>query len=162
MKKTQIIALLVANGLAGSLTENSTDNDVSEMLEQVVTDAKLANQYKNELDAHKKTQAETLVNQAIKDGKLTAAEKEAWTQDAVANFKVVATAINRMAGIQNPADGVQTPNTKNGIDPEAHQLFKGREAWSFEKFQDEAPEDLATIEHEAPEQFEALFNKTNL
>ncbi|WP_373942656.1 ATP-dependent Clp protease proteolytic subunit [Polaribacter sejongensis] len=162
MNKSEIIALLVANGLAGTLTENSTDNDVSGMLTQVVADAKLANQYKTDLDNHKKTQAETLVNQAVKDGKLTATEKEAWTTDAIANFKVVATAINRMVGKQNPANGIEVPAPRNEGDADAHKLFKGREAWNFAKWQDEAPEDLATIESEAFDQFEELFNKSNI
>jgi ATP-dependent Clp endopeptidase proteolytic subunit ClpP len=158
MKKSEIIAILVANGLAGNLTENSSDNDVKALLEQVVNDAKSTNKYKTELENHKKTQAETLVNQAVKDGKLGPAEKEAWTADAIENFKVVATAINRMSGKVDPSNGLIIP-TPNNDDADAHKLFKGREAWNFEKFQDEAPEDLAVIENEAPEQFNELFQK---
>lgn len=159
MNKSEIIALLVANGLAGALTENSSDADVTALLKEVVKDAKSSNQYKQELDNHKKTQAETLVNQAVKEGKLTAAEKQAWTADAIENFKVVATAINRMTGKVNPAAGVQVPTPKNEGDEDAHKLFKGRETWNFEKWQDEAPDDLAIIENEVPEQFNELFQK---
>lgn len=160
MNKSEIIALLVANGLAGTLTENSSDADVKALLEEVVNDAKSSKQYKQELDNHKKTQAETLVNQAIKDGKLGPKEKEAWTTDAIENYKVVATAINRMAGKPNPANGLEIPTPKNGDEPEAHKLFKGREDWTFDQWQDEAPEDLATIENEANEQYNELFKKT--
>jgi ATP-dependent Clp endopeptidase proteolytic subunit ClpP len=158
MNKSEIIALLAVNGLAGNLTENSSDNDVKALLEQVVNDAKSTNKYKTELEKHKKTQAETLVNQAVKDGKLGPAEKEAWTADAIENFKVVATAINRMSGKVNPANGLEIP-TPNNDDADAHALFKGRESWNFAKWQDEAPKDLEILEGEAPEQFNELFLK---
>lgn len=157
MNTTQIIALFAVAGLENSLTANSTQPEIDAELKKVFNDAALANKYKQELDDHKKTQAENLINQAVADGKLKATEKDAWTKNAIENYDVVATSIARMGG---------KPEINNGLKPDVapvdgdqHELMKGREAWNFEKWQDEAPEDLERLEAEAPEAFEALFNK---
>lgn len=157
MNKSEIIALLVVNGLAGTLTENSSDADVKALLEEVVKDAKSSNQHKTELENYLKTSGQEIINQGVKDGKIPANEKDQWLSDYVENPTMVTRAISRMMGKPNPANGIQVPAPRNDGDAEAHALFKGRESWTFNKWQDDAPEDLQTLENEAPEEFNELF-----
>lgn len=158
MNKTEILAVMAAAGFAHKLTENSSDEDFKKELEGVFASANKANEYKSKLDGYLKTNAETIVNQAVKEGKIPANEKQQWIDDYIVNSGMVTRAIARMSGMPNPNNGVQIPKPNNGEEP-AHELLKGREEWTFDKWQDEAPQDLQTIEDEAPEAFDIIFNK---
>jgi len=157
MNIKEVIALFAIANLTHNLTENSTQPEIDAQLKKVFNEAKKANDYKTELDTHKKTQAETLINQAVTAGKLKATEKESWIKDATANYKVVATAISRMNG-KPDIQGMQQRETPEA-DSDAPEIMKGREEWTLDKWQDEAPEDLEKLENEAPKEFDKLFNK---
>lgn len=154
MKTSEIIALLVAAGLAEGLTENSTDAQLSGVLETVIANAAKATQYKTKLDNYLTTAGDTLIGEAVKAGKITATEKQDWLNNYKQNPELVTKAIAKMSGKIDPNNGLKKP--EGGKEPE-HKLLKGREEWTFDKWQDDAPEDLQTIANEAPEVFDELF-----
>lgn len=160
MNKASILAVLATAGLANNLTDNSSDGDFKSVLEGIVAKAAKADDYKNQLDNFLTDNGTELVNQAIKAGKIPANEKQDWIDDYKSNPKMTTRAIARMAGMPNPNNGVQTPTPSNGDEDEPkHELLKGREEWTFDKWQDEAPQDLEKIHDEAPEVFDAITEK---
>lgn len=155
MKKAEIIAMLVVAGFSEGLTENSTDEQLSAVLQKVVNQAKKADEAQTKLDGFLTTNGEALIGAAVKAGKLTATEKDAWLENYKANPAFVTTAIAKMTGKIDPNAGLETPSVP-GNEPE-HKLMKGREDWTFDKWQEEAPEDLGTISDEAPDVYDKIF-----
>ncbi len=157
MNKQQLVASLIAMGLAGDLTASSDDAAVQKQLETVFAKAKEADQFKNELKTFKEAQAKVLINAAVKDGKIQANEKEEWLRDATDKYELVAKSLARMSG--KPDLNGRTKRGTPPVDTGRHELFNGREDWTFADWQNKAPKDLERVEDEAPEEFENLFNQ---
>lgn len=155
MKKAEIIAMLVAAGIADGLTENATDEQLTEALQNLVDQAGKATQYKTQLDGYLTTNGEALIGAAVKAGKIPANEKDQWLDDYKEKPEMVTRAISRMSGKPDPNNGLETP--PRAEDEPKHELMKGREKWTFSEWQEKAPEDLETIQNEAPEVFDELF-----
>lgn len=155
MKKAEIIAMLVAAGLADNLTSNATDEQLSEVLQNVMDQAGKANEFKTQLDNMLTTNGEAIIGEAVKAGKIPANEKADWLKDYKENPAMVTKAVSRMSGKPDPNNGLETP--PRGGDEPKHTLMKGRDKWTFAEWQDKAPEDLETIQDEAPEVFDELF-----
>lgn len=154
MKKTEIIAMLTTAGFADNLTSNSTDEQLSEVLQNVVNKAVEADNAQAQLDAFLTKNGEAIIGDALKAGKIPANEKEEWLKDYKENPRAITKAISRMSGKPNPNANLDKPIPEGEL---PHPLMKGRKDWTFDKWQEEAPEDLGTISDEAPEVFDTIF-----
>lgn len=155
MKKEAIFAALTAAGLAGALTASSSDNDFENYLKEILNKAKQADSLENQLKEFKETQAEVLVSNALKAGKITNAEKDEFKKDAVENYALVAKSLERMFGKPDPNGNLQ--REKNPVDGQ-HELLNGREKWTFSEWQEKDPKGLMKLQEESNEDFEKLFN----
>lgn len=157
--KKQLIALLAVAGMQGSLTAESEDGAFEKELRKIIDKAKTADDLKAQLEKIQHENAEALVNQAVKDGKITAKEKEEWLDDAKANYALTAKAIARMGG----KPGINNLLSRDPKNPQQedndHEIMNGREKWDFDKWQSEDPKGLQTLQEEAPEAFTKLFNQ---
>ncbi|WP_164879084.1 head maturation protease, ClpP-related [Flavobacterium cerinum] len=156
--KNRIITMLAAAGITHSLTASSDDDAFAGELQKVLDKAGKADGLQNKLTEFTKVNAENLIAAALKDGKITPAEKEEWTKDATDNYELTAKALNRMAG--KPGDINNSLNRKpnNALGNEGHDSLKGRSEWDFDKWQTEDPKGLNKLEAEAPDEFQKLFN----
>lgn len=155
--KTRILAMLGTAAMANGLTENSNDEAFFAELQNVIDSAKNADKAVNELKTFKEAQAKVLIENAVKAGKLTAAEKEQWQKDAVENYTVVATAVGRMSGKVDPNAGLQKDPPKPG-DPNQPEALKGREDWDHDKWMTEDPKGYQRLEASHPEAYDKIFN----
>ncbi|KFF13110.1 hypothetical protein IW15_10125 [Chryseobacterium soli] len=156
MKKEAILATLQAAGLAGALTASSSDNDFENHLKDIVNKANKADSLKNELKEFKEAQAETLISNALKSGKISNTEKEDWKKHALENFALVAKSLERMSGKPDPNGNLE--RQKPPVDGAKHELLTGRDSWSYSDWQTKDPKGLETLHEEATEEFEKLFN----
>lgn len=155
MKKEALISLLASYGLIGSLTAQSADNDVENHLKSLLEKAKKADDLSNQLTAFNEERAEALISAALKEGKITNAEKEDWKNDALQNYSLVAKSLERMAGKPDPNAVLNRPKPKT---EGQHELMNGRENWTFSEWQAKDPAGLKRLETESNEEFEKLFN----
>ncbi|WP_312296872.1 head maturation protease, ClpP-related [Chryseobacterium sp.] len=156
MKKETLLAALSAAGLAGALTVLSSDKDFENHLETLIGKAQRTDTLENELKEFKQSQAEVLISAALKAGKITAAEKDEWKNDAIKNYTLVAKSLERMAGKPDPNGQLVRQNPI--VDHDRHELLNGREKWSFSDWQEKDPKGLERLNEEAEEEFEKLFN----
>lgn len=150
------MAVLSAAGLAGTLLASSSDKDFENHLETLIRKAQRTDTLENELKEFKQSQAEVLISAALKAGKITAAEKDEWRNDAIKNYTLVAKSLERMAGKPDPNG--QLVRQKPIVDHDRHELLNGREKWSFSDWQEKDPKGLERLNEEAEEEFEKLFN----
>ncbi len=156
MKKEALLAVLFAAGFAGALSASSSDNEFESQLKNILEKAKNADTLKNELHAFKKSQAEVLIASALQSGKITAAEKETWTNNAIENYALVATSLERISGKPDPNNGLD--RQKPVVEGAQHELMNGREKWTYSDWADKDPQGLERLESEAKEEWEKLFN----
>lgn len=156
MKKEAIFAALAAAGLAGKLTASSSDKEFEQHLEELFSKAKRTDTLENELKEFKETQAEVLISGALKSGKITVSERDEWIKDATQNYALVAKSLERMSGKPDPNAGLE--RQKSVVDGDRHELFNGREKWTFSDWQEKDPKGLERLNEEAGEEFEKLFN----
>ena len=156
MNKAAILALLATQGLAGSLTASSSDNEFESQLKDVLNKAKKADTLENELKEFRESQADVLISNALKSGKITNAEKDEWKKDAIENYALVAKSLERMSGKPDPNGNLERHKTP--VDTGKHELFNGREKWTFSEWQEKDPKGLERLNEEAKDEFEKLFN----
>ncbi len=156
MNKAAILALLATQGLAGSLTASSSDNEFESQLKDVLNKAKKADTLESELKEFRESQADVLISNALKSGKITNAEKDEWKKDAIENYTLVAKSLDRMSGKPDPNGNLE--RQKNPVDTGKHELFNGREKWTFSDWQEKDPKGLERLNEESKDEFEKLFN----
>ncbi|WP_312399506.1 head maturation protease, ClpP-related [Chryseobacterium sp.] len=156
MKKESILAALMSAGLAGNLSASSSDNDFENRLNELFNKAKKTESLENEMQEFKKVQAETLIANALKSGKITNAEKEEWEKDAISNYALVSKSLERMSGKPDLNNGLERPKKKEITNQ--HELLNGREKWTFNDWQEKDPKGLQKLQEEDNEEFEKLFN----
>ena len=154
MKKETLIALLASAGLVGSLCASSSDNEVENHLKGLLERAKKSDDLANQLTTFNKERADVLISAALKEGKITAAEKEEWTKDAVSNYTLVAKSLERMSGKPDPTAAMTRRPKTDG----QHEILNGREDWTFSQWQEKDPSGLAKLEKESQEDYDKLFN----
>lgn len=148
----EIINLLKQAGISLKATSEA---GIIQELSIVAEKANKADEVSAKLQGITETNAKNLVENALKAGKITAAEKEEWLQDAKDNYELTAKALDRMAG-KPSFDGVKKPPRE----PEAnHELLKGREGWTLDDWREKDPKGLTRMENEAPEELEKLYNQ---
>lgn len=154
--KEQILTMLALAGIAHTLTASSTEEDFAKKLEGIFADAKKANSLQEQLTAIQRKDAEALVAQALRDGKIKPDEKQEWIQNALDYPELTKKSLDRMAGIVDVNAGLskQPPSVEG-----QHESLKNRADWDFAKWQKEDPKGLQKLSEEAPEAFKELFNK---
>lgn len=154
--KNQLIAVLAVAGVVEA-NSNPTDETIMGEVKALIEKANRTQTAETALETFKKDQAQVLVANALKEGKITAAEKEQFLLDAVENHALVAKSLARMAGKVNPNNGLQRDiDDPNNAD--LPEIMKGREKWTFNEWQEKAPEDLTTLSEKHTEAFNKLFN----
>jgi len=156
--KKQLVSMLMLSGLlSNSISEDTSERELEGELAKVIAKAKSADALGTQLEDLNNATATSLVENAVKTGKIMAAEKEEWLKDAKANPGMAARAFERMAGKPNPNNGLDRQPKDEGEAP--HELLKNRKEWDFEKWQQEDPKGLAKLNDEAEESWKELFNK---
>lgn len=153
--KNRIISMLAAASIVHTLTATSEDSDFEKTLEGVIAKAGRCEKAEADLKEFQSTNAKILIDKAVEDGKLTAAEKDQWTKDAESNYDLTARALSKMNGKVDINGGIQR-DPKGAAD--THESVKGRENWDFDKWQSEDPTGLQNLEDKHPAEFEKLFN----
>lgn len=97
--------------------------------------------------AEKQKTAIELIENAIKEGKVTEACKEAFTELALNNFDATKKLIDTME-VNKVANVVTVTNS----------ALQGKEGWTIRDYEKKAPKELETIKNENPELYEKLFN----
>ena len=145
------ITLIVAAMTALGVTENSTEADINAAILSLKASADKSAEAINELSAHKKLQAEALVDLAIADGKLTADKKESFVKLAITDLKHATEILSTMPGKKVLAAVVGKDEKKINKDANAD-----REGWNYLKWSKEDPKGLAAMRTNDSEAFEAL------
>lgn len=153
--KNRIITMLAVAGIVHTLTASSEDADFEKTLEDVIAKAGRCEKAEADLKKFQTTNAKILIDKAVEQGKLTAAEKDQWLKDAEANYDLTSRALAKMSG---------KPDINAGLNPDGpaeeveHELLKGRKDWTYAKWQDEDAEGLQKLSAACPKAFDALFN----
>ncbi|WP_348814073.1 head maturation protease, ClpP-related [Flavobacterium maritimum] len=154
--KNRIISMLAAASIVHTLTASSEDEDFEKALKDVFAKANRCETAEAGLKNFQKTNAQILIDKAAEEGKFPPSEKDQWLKDAIENPELTARALSRMTGKPDINGGVN--RDAQNIETGKHELLKGREAWTFDKWQTEDPKGLSKMEDEAPEDFKKLFN----
>jgi ATP-dependent Clp protease protease subunit len=154
--KNRIIAMLAVAGIAHTLTATSEDGDFEKVLKGALDKSNRCDTAEASLKNFQKTNAQILIDKAVEEGKIPAAEKEQWLTDAIESPELTARALSRMSG-KPDFNGVVNRDAP-AIETGKHESLKNRADWSFDKWQAEDPKGLSKLEDEAPEDFKKLFN----
>ena len=155
--KQRLLSMLAIASITNSLSATSNEDEIFTALDQVFAKAKRVDEAEAKINALALSNATTIIEAAIVAGKLTAAEKQEWIDNAINNPEMVEKALSRMIGKVDPNDLLNRDGKE--IISGQHELLKNRADWDFEKWQKEDPNGLAKLEDEAPEDFKTLFNK---
>lgn len=153
--KNRIISMLAVAGIVNTLTATSDDADFEKVLGDIIAKAGRAETAEAKLKAFQSTNAKILIDKAVEEGKITAAEKEEWLKDAEDNYEFAAKAISKMSGKPDPNAIIRKDGKE---EPSNIEMLKGREDWDFDKWQKEDATGLQNLEDKHPDEFEKLFN----
>jgi len=112
-----------------------------------------AEKAEKELNDGKKAAAETLVDNAIKEGRLTADKRDSFVSLAIADYKQVADIIAALPAKQSLAAGLQPAASSTAA---LAGIPSGRENWDYMKWLKEDNKGLLKLKAEHPETFDAL------
>lgn len=107
--------------------------------------------HESEKQAMQKSQAENLVNTAIKEQRINASQKETWVQLAVQNYEGAKAAIDSIQPTK--LTNIIEANIKNSKDDDS------RSNWTYMDYAKNAPKELARIKSEQPELFDEIKNR---
>lgn len=128
------------------LAADATDEQIFAALSTTVDQNATAQQTIEAQAAAAKTNAETLVDKAILDKKITADVREDYVFLATTNFEKTKSILDKMPAISKASEHLQTP-------PEA---TAGREKWTLEDYQAKDPKALEALMVSDPDAFAKL------
>jgi len=137
--RNQIIAAL-------KLPADATDEQIEQAVKDSQAKASQVEALTAAQKAARKKEADTLVDKAILDKKITADTKEKWVKAAEADLENTKAILENMPGIQKP-----NPNEE-----EDGAEARNREKWTMEDYQSKDPDALAKMMNDEPEKFEKL------
>lgn len=149
-------ALSVLVGLGVTNGDNVTEiSNAIVSLNTKVTDAEKAKttaegkltELQGKLDQQVKLQAETLIDTAIAEGKLTAAEKDQFVKDAVSNFELTSKLISKIPAKTNLSTSVNNSTAAPG------------EVKTMDDFEKLTTEKQLAFKNDHPEGYKKLFAK---
>ena len=158
------------NILKTDTMENEKINELSKALEDVKNELeaikKVASEKDEEIEALKKANDEKdailkdandkaaveLIENAIKEGKVKAEQKESLINDAKASFNVVKNMLNSVA----PSNAARFTNVVNAVSTKAVEA--GREDWTHRDYEEKDPKALEKIYKETPELAKEMYN----
>jgi ATP-dependent Clp protease, protease subunit len=109
------------------LAETATDAEVDAAMDAVQAQAKKAGTLEAQIADGAKNRATALVENAVKDGKITAAEKDSYIQQAIANPTFVENVFNKIPKPELPGNGINN-NVVGGGQPE------DRSKWTLQEW----------------------------
>lgn len=146
MDREELIAFL---GLDASATDEQITAAQNKMKVDALKQQQAEQDAKNAEATANATKAETLVNQAVTDKKITADQKQTYVDLATANFDATKVAIDAM---------VSKPKLSAGLAPSDGDSAEDakREAWTLEDYLEKDPEAYEKMLAETPEKAKAL------
>ncbi len=158
MKKS-ILSVLAAYAVAHSLTENSSDAEFEAVVNKAFADnAKAINDLKAAQETEVANKATTLIANAIKEGKITEAEKAKYEGFAKNNYEATADMIGKISArvdINNQlgGDGKKAAAPANGI-------AEDRKAWTYAEWEQKDKKGLDALSNEVHDQlFETYYGE---
>lgn len=142
MDRNKLIAAL-------GLEATATDEQIEAAAKSAKEDSAKLAQVEAKAASDNKAKAETLVAQAITDKKITADMKDHYVNMATANYDSVEAVFKGM-------QGVKAPEIVPGGDGPSGDDIKARASWTLDDYLEKAPEALAKMEQDDPEQFKKL------
>ncbi|ANQ49610.2 hypothetical protein MY04_4793 [Flammeovirga sp. MY04] len=103
---------------------------------------------KLKVDAEKETRATSLVDLAIKEGKINAEAKEQWLNLAKDNIALAESTLNSL----------QKKQSLSALTGNVQKVDESRANWTYLQWSQQDPEGLAKLKHQQPEEFEKLKN----
>lgn len=159
-----IISVLNLHKVQHTLTENSTEADVQAVLNGVLqTNAELNKKLEDvaiKAAAELKAKATTLVENAVKDGKITEAEKADWVKNAEQNYDFVALALGKMQGrvdVNNTLDPNKDKNAAGGEKPATDP--NNKDSWTLRQWEQKDPNGLRSMMVSNKAKYDQLFEK---
>lgn len=128
------------------LGEQPSDEQVSAKIIALTT---RNTELENELKAQQKQRVDALIDAAVKAGKISASEKEQWTEDATNNYELAERALAKISG---KPESLSNQTTTTDINSDAD----GRKDWTFNDWRKKDPVGLNKMRAESPEKYNAL------
>lgn len=157
--KLKLISLLAMQGIANSLSDQDSDEKVFDTFKNSFEKAQ--NELKEKTDrleaAEQKlkqinqARVTALIENAVRDGRITGADKAKWTERAEKDYETIADALGAMPGkadINNQLD--KGKKGKEGKEAE------DRTSWTFDDYSKKDPKVLAKMQTEDPDRFKEL------
>lgn len=160
MDKKAIINVLNAHKVQHELTDNSTDADVQSVLNAVLASNAALTQENENLKAaalaEVKKRATTLVENAVKAGKISETEKADWLKNAESNFDFVSNALAKLEGRKDINTTLVPVNGGEGVSGQANNAGD-RSKWTLREWEQKDPTNLRKMMNSEPDRYKALF-----
>lgn len=145
--KTENMGNLTVYAVALGLNPEATEEQITAKIAENKRKAERCDQLEAAEKTRKENEIEACVNQAIKDKKITADQKENWKKLLTDSFETAKPMLDALQAVVIP----ETKKPKADAKPEMGDK-------TFEKLQDEDPEALIKMQDEDPEAFQALYD----
>jgi ATP-dependent Clp protease protease subunit len=139
MEKKEIISAL-------GLPADATDEQIIAAAKEAKKKAEQHDQAQEDQEATLSARAEKLINQAVKDKKITAAHKDRYIRLAVADYDNTSAILEAMAAPQKLSASLKR----------SEGAGEDRKGWTLEDYLEKAPEVYAQMKEDEPEQAAAL------
>jgi len=129
------------------LQENSSEEQLNKVISDKLSELKSLKQEQENLHNQ---QAETLINSAISERKLTADQKDSFLKLAKADLENTRKVLSNMSVPKKPGDMINRETTEN------------REGWSLSDWRKKDPKGLLAFKQEKPDEYKALLSKSGV
>lgn len=157
-----IITVLNLHKVPHNLTENSTDSEVQAVLNSVLQSnaelTKKLNDMVTKAAEELKTKATALVENAVRAGKVTEAEKADWIKNAEQNYDFVAGALGKMQGredVNNSLNPDKGEGAAGGEKPAGDP--NNKENWTLRQWEQKDPNGLKSMMVSNKAKYDQLF-----
>ena len=157
MKSILVNSLVQALSLSG-ISEESSETAVLQAIQERITNEKVAREKaENALNAFKKAQITAVIENAIKSGKITEAQKAVYEKIAETSGVEALTTVLENTAVAGGKQAIQAPNISAMLQANSGNAG-ARASWDFDQWQKEDPKGLEKLSVDQPERFKELFN----
>ena len=133
--------------LTNSITEKTTK--VTELEASLEVSNTKVTDLENEISGLKKVAAESLINEAVKAGKLQKESTAKWLEMAENNLEQTKELLSGLGS------GSKAEDITNALEAE---VSENRKDWDYQKWSEEDPKGLAKLKNESPSKFDEMLN----
>ena len=157
MKSVLIQSLVQALSLSG-ITEESSETAVIQAIQERITNEKEAREKAEKaLNTFKQAQITTVVEGAVKSGKITEAQKAVYEKIAETSGVEALITVLENTAVAGGKQATQAPNISSLLQSGGSNTG-ARASWDFDQWQKEDPKGLEKLSVDQPERFKELFN----